>query len=372
MKLNFFLTMGVVCLVASVSFAAGPKKHRKIQKPPIKLGTTGGNVSDFRDTDTAPFCLDGSLGALVQKGSKQYILSDAGVLARHFDDGKKGDPIIQPGLQHTKGGKCNADSPKNNTVADLSKFVKVKFNKNNKAHGGLAEVRPGMVDPQGKIIGIGIPGGHTVKPAVGQRVKKSGPGTGVKLGTVIARNFSNPVGFGWPPGSAPFANFVKQLIVESNSNKPLVVSGDEGSVFFEDKKNCPGWVGLTVGATPDGQIVLVTPINVVLNELKNGKPKGPFKPVGCDSAVAAVEEPESLEMQQAMLDAEAIQDQVENEVMLLPGVIGMGIGVAKDNPEEVVFKILVEDDTEAIRENIPERLGKVRSEIVVTGRFSAF
>jgi len=72
-----------------------------------------------------------------------------------------------------------------------------------------------------------------------------------------------------------------------------------------------------------------------------------------------------------MREAERIQEQVESEVMRLPGVVGMGLGIAKDNPEEVVIKIFVEDDTEAIRENIPDRLGKVRCEILVTGRFYA-
>jgi hypothetical protein len=117
--------------------------------------------------------------------------------------------------------------------------------------------------------------------------------------------------------------------------------------------------------------VVATPINIVFNQLKKVKPKGTVKPVGCGTATAALVEPQSLQMQQAMRDAERIQKQVENEVMQLPGVVGMGLGVSAENPEEVVIKILVEDDTEAIRENIPERLGKVRSEIVVTGRFHA-
>lgn len=372
MKPKFFLTMGVVCLVASVSFAAGPKKNRKIQKPPIKLGTTGGNIGDFLDFDDGPPCLEGSLGGLVYKGDKQYILSDSGVLAKHFEKGKKGEEIIHPGLFRTKGGRCNSDSPKNNIVAVLSKFQKANFNKNHKSYAALAETLPGMVNPQGKIIGIGIPGGHTVVASVGQRVKKSGPGTGVKTGIVIMRNVANPVGFGWPPGSAPYYNFVKQFLVQSANSKPLVVAGDEGSLFFENTKTCPGWVGLAVGATPDGQLVLVSPIRGVLKELKKGKPTGPFKPVGCESSVSKGDEVRSLRVQQAMHNAELIQAQVENEVTQLPGVVGMGLGVAEDNPEEVVFRILVESDSEAIRGMIPERLGKVRTEILVTGRFSAF
>jgi len=372
MKPKFFLTVVVVCLVASVSFAAGPKKHRKVQNPPIKLGTTGGNANDLFNDGLKPPCGSHTLGALVQKGSTQYILSSSANLGR-LNKGKKGEEVIQPGLVLTKGGRCNADHPKTNVVAELTKFNKIKFKagKTNKVDAGLAEVRPGMVDPQGRVIGIGTPGGHVIPPFIGQRVQKAGIGTGVKVGTVVAVKFTASVAYGRPFGAPPLAGFVKQFVVQSTNNKALVGPGDSGALFFENRTSCPGWVGLLIGISQDGRSALATPINAVLKQLKNLKPKGAVKPVGCGTATAAVGEPQSLRMQQSMHDAERIQDQVEKEVMRLPGVVGMGLGIAKDNPEEVVIKIFVEDDTEAIRENIPERLGKVRSEIVETGRFYA-
>ena len=374
MKPKFFLTMAVVCSVAAVAgtATAGPKKHRKVQNPPIKLGTTGGNANDLINDGLKPPCGSHTLGALVQKGSTQYILSSGFNLSR-LNKGKKGEEVIQPGLNFTKGGKCNADHPKNNTVAELTKFNKLKFKagKNNKMDAALAEVRPGMVDPNGDVLGIGTPGGHVIPPFLGQRVKKSGSGTGVRVGTVVAVKTAAVVAYGRPFGSPPLANFVKHFIVQSTNNKALVGNTDSGSVFFENRTSCPGWVGLLIGISADRMFALATPINTVLNQLKNLKPKGAVKPVGCSTTTAAVGEPQSRQLQQAMREAERIQEQVESEVMRLPGVVGMGLGIAKDNPEEVVIKIFVEDDTEAIRENIPGRLGKVRCEIVATGRFYA-
>jgi hypothetical protein len=373
MRPKLFLTMGVVlCFVASVSFAAGPKKNRKVQTPPIKLGTTGGNVNFILTDGTQPPCASGTLGALVEKRGTQYILSASSLLGR-LNKAKKGEEVIQPGLRFTKGGKCNAANPSGNTVAELAKFKKIKFKtgKTNKSEGALARVNDGMVDPNGTVIGIGQPGKQLVAPKVGQRVRKSGAGTGVNVGQVIAVKATGDVAYGRPFGSPPFARFVKQFIVESLNNKALATGEDLGAVFFENRGSCPGWVGLAFATTEDGRLVLATPMKAVLKDLKKKKPKGPFKPVGCENAAAALEEPQSLQMQQSMRDAERIQDQVESLVMRLPGVIGMGLGVAQDNPEEVVIKIFVEEVTETIRKNIPKRLGKVRSEIVATGRFYA-
>ncbi len=372
MRPNFFLTMGVVCLVASVSFAAGPKKNRKVQTPPIKLGTTGGNVNFFLTDGVQPPCASGTLGALVEKRGTQYILSASSLLGR-LNKAKKGEEVIQPGLRFTKGGKCNAANPGGHVVAELAKFkkIKLKAGKTNKSEGALAKVHEGMVDPNGRVIGIGQPGKQLVAPKVGQIVQKAGSGTGVTVGQVIAVKTTADVAYGRPFGSPPFGRFVKQFVVESRNNKALATGDDIGAVFFENRGNCPGWVGLVFATTEDGRLVLATPMKIVFNDLKKKKPKGPFKTVGCENAAAALEEPQSLQMQQSMRDAERIQAQVESLVLRLPGVIGMGLGVAKDDPEEVVIKIFVEEVTETILENIPAKLGKVRSEIIETGRFYA-
>ena len=102
MKRNFFLTLAVACVVtvlASTGAAqqsdpiaeeptdleaqatAGGKKHRKVQKAPIQLGTTGGNVNFFPDDRREQLLMDLSLNlkALISqrllpiKGSKGRV-----------------------------------------------------------------------------------------------------------------------------------------------------------------------------------------------------------------------------------------------------------------------------------------------------------
>jgi hypothetical protein len=355
---------------------AGPKKHKKAQKLPIQLGTSGGNATDFAaDSEIDLPCLSGTLGALIQ-GDVQYILSTNLTLAKR-NNAKNGDPVIQPGLIDTAGGACNPENPKGHPVADLSKFKKIKFHKVNKTpknqvDAALAEVRDDAVDPNGRVLEIGMPGSHTVAPFLGQQVQKSGRGTGVKAGTVVATNITGDVDYGFPAGSGPLARMIKQFVVQSNNSKPIMSFGDSGTVFFEDLPSCPGLVGLGIAVNlVDPTFALVTPMSTVLKQLGKVKPKDDLEPVGCKGGVVAPEPLLSTRMRAAIRDAERIQRRVEDAVLELDGVTGIGIGVATDNPEEVVFKILVSDDSAAIRESIPSELGKLRTEILRTGRFGA-
>jgi hypothetical protein len=365
------ILFSVLFLVTAGTANAGVRAHRKPQGTPMKVGTSGGNANYLLPDDAILPCRSGTLGGLVQDmGGVQYILSSNSVLAID-NDGTKGDPVIQPGLIDTKGGACNPANPQGHTVGDLSKYKKLKFGgiKNNKVNAALAEVRAGMVNPKGKVIGVGIPGSHVVAAFVGQQLKKSGPGTGVKRGTVIAVNATADVTEGFTRGRV--ARFVKQIIVQSNTAKPILRSRDQGSVFFEDTATCPGWVGLaTAFSIPDGLLALVNKMSNVLSQLGKVRPKGSLAPVGCDSGAGAVSVHQSLVIGHDLREAERIQRSVEKDVLRLPGVIGIGIGIAVDNPDEVVFKILVEDDSETIRANVPEWLDDVRCEILETGLFS--
>ena len=371
---NTITTALILAVALSGGVEAGAKKHRKPQKPPIKLGSSGGNASHL-DVDGNGACLSGTLGALVQ-GEATYILSTSTALAK-VNEGKKGDPIIQPGLIDTKEGSCNPANPKGHTVADLTKYKKIKFFKGsktpkNQADAALAETREGMVDSKGRVLGIGTPGSHIVEPFLGQRVKKSGRGNGVKTGTVVAVNVVGDVAFGQPPGSPPLARFVQQFVVQSDDAKPILGFGDTGTVFFENREGCPGWVGLGGPVSlPDGQFALVSKMSTVISQLEKAKPKGDLELVGCEGSVAASDAVLSFETQRALLDAELIQNRIQDDVVRLPGVVGIGIGVATDDPDEVVFKVLVAYDSENGLAGLPERLGKFRWEPLETGRFSA-
>ena len=83
------------------AMAGGPGKgHTAKQTPPIQLGTSGGWTYDLANG----FCCGGTLGALVNIGGSQYILSNYHVFEADTVPGGNGrmamtgDPIIQPGL----------------------------------------------------------------------------------------------------------------------------------------------------------------------------------------------------------------------------------------------------------------------------------
>jgi hypothetical protein len=97
-----------------VMWADNGPNHQVRQTRPIQLGTTGGNINDR----SAAFCCSGTLGALVQNATTQFILSNNHVLAR-TNQAAIGEDIIQPGLID-QNPVCNQDVM--DAVADLSAF----------------------------------------------------------------------------------------------------------------------------------------------------------------------------------------------------------------------------------------------------------
>jgi len=78
-----------------VMWADNGPNHQVRQTRPIQLGTTGGNINDR----SAAFCCSGTLGALVQNATTQFILSNNHVLARtnRAAIGEDTEPGMQPG-----------------------------------------------------------------------------------------------------------------------------------------------------------------------------------------------------------------------------------------------------------------------------------
>jgi hypothetical protein len=87
----------------------GKVSHTAKQTPPIQLGTSGGWRYDLANG----YCCGGTLGSLVTKGGKQYIMSNYHVFEADIVSGgnsrvaQNGDYVIQPGLIDVS---CNANS----------------------------------------------------------------------------------------------------------------------------------------------------------------------------------------------------------------------------------------------------------------------
>src|SRR5438128_1076434 len=138
--------------------------NRVRQIPPIQLGTSGGWYNDSINR----LCCDGTLGALIQIGGQQYILSNWHVFEEDTVPGANnavattGDPIIQPGLPDVN---CSPDQAQN--VATLEKRSSLP---NNNVDCAIALVNPGMVRTDGAILGIGPISSQTVAASINQAV----------------------------------------------------------------------------------------------------------------------------------------------------------------------------------------------------------
>ncbi|HET9328541.1 MAG TPA: hypothetical protein VFQ05_17375, partial [Candidatus Eisenbacteria bacterium] len=147
----------------------GGVSHTAKQTPPIQLGTSGGPTLDLANG----FCCGGTLGALVNRGGSQYILSNSHVFAGDVVSGgngrvsQVGDDVTQPGLID-----INCTAANGQVVADVS-TLSTTFPPASTPNVdcSIAQVRAGMVRTDGAILEIGTLSSSTVGASVGQRVK---------------------------------------------------------------------------------------------------------------------------------------------------------------------------------------------------------
>lgn len=361
----------------------GKKKFRKRQNRPIKMGTSGGNLLDLTPLE----CCDGTLGALIEKNGVQYVLSNNHVLARS-NKGKPGEAIIQPGLGDQRP-ICEPLQPDADTVAFLTARKRVKFglNRRNKIDAAIAEVVPGAVDPQGAIMGIGVPGSNTVEAFVGMRVKKSGRTTGLTRGSVIAVNASAVVDFPKRCGSddVRVARFEDLIFIAGNNDKPFIEAGDSGSMVYENSKNCPGPVGLVFAGNEE--LAAASPAETVRKIAGKLGPKGQARFVGCDNSLQSASDRLSsatsthasttASISRPVIDkraidrATAVMRRRHQDLWRLRSVHGVGIGLSLEGAVEPAIYVFSTESAEKVRQQLPESLDGYRVEVFQSGRLVA-
>lgn len=345
------------------------RRFRKDQDWPIKLGTSGGNIND----SSAGFCCAGTLGALVEKNGEQFILSNNHVLARS-NLAKRGEAIIQPGLVDQRP-ICAVPEDDEDTVARLSRRKKIKFggSKENSVDAAIARVVPGAVDPDGRVMKIGIPGDSPVEAEVGMRVKKSARTTGLTRGSIITVNLSSNVQFEpeCESGITKTARFVNMIAIASANNKPFSKGGDSGAMVFEDVEECPRPVGLLFAG--NDEVSVANPATRVQRAISNLKPRGEMSFVGCTPVIASVgsrgaapllEDPQVREARHAMREH-------EQQVLAIPGVHGIGVGLTVSGAIEPAIHVFVSEDDRDTLDRIPETMDGYRTEIFLTKPFVA-
>ncbi len=362
-----------LALAATLSADSGPA-HQVLQPRPIKLGTSGGNIRDI----TRLACCTGTLGALVQKDSVQYILSNNHVLAR-TNFGTEGEQIIQPGLVDQTPA-CFRDP--GDVVAVLSDFEPIlfTFGSTNVIDAAIAQVLPGTVVSSGEILDVGTISNTPATATLGMAVQKSARTTGLTTGTVTAIDVSIFVAF--PPRCRPgpgtaFALFTDQIRISPGT---FSAPGDSGSLVVEDKSPNPMAIGLVfAGSSTD---TFANPVQSVLDRFgvtlvgaANGSQApfwnwlGWFLPA-VRSAHAA-QAPLRPTDPRSLAAARLAKERNERGLMRLKGVVGTGVGISDADPREAVVEVYVERLTPALRGAIAPRLDSAPVKIVATGPIMA-
>jgi hypothetical protein len=238
----------------------GGTSHTAKQTPPIQLGTSGGWSKDLANG----YCCGGTLGSLVQIGTKQHILSNYHVFESDTVPGGNntvattGDPIIQPGLIDVNCTASNAQM-----VATL---VKKSSLPSSNVDCSVGAVVNGMVRTDGAILEIGTVSKTTVGAFINQAVKKSGRTTGLTRSTISGLNATISVTYDneCAGGTAFTKTFTGQIVVANRASR-FLNSGDSGSLMVEDVATNPHAVGLLfAGSSTDA---IANPINDVLSFL---------------------------------------------------------------------------------------------------------
>jgi hypothetical protein len=361
-------------LLAVVTWADSGPAHRVDQQFPIQLGTSGGNIND----SSKGFCYGGTLGALVEDGNgNQYILSNNHVLAR-TNAAAIGEDIIQPGLID-ESPACFKDTT--DIVADLSAFIPIQFKAKkiiptNPVDAAIAQVRANKVDPTGFIIDIGTVSSDTVAPSLGMAVKKSGRTTGLTNGNITAVSATVDVSY----GSGKTARFTNQIVVGTGG---FIAAGDSGSLMVEDEVTNPRAVGLLFAGS--NTTAIANPIGEVLDSFRVSMVgSGPSaslmgKMLAWTKKLFSVTESQAANVQlpsqvnQAAVDAvRRVKERHEGRLLVIPGVIGVGVGASEKAIGQAAIEIYVKEATESLQRALPKSLDSVEVKIIETGEIHAY
>lgn len=344
MRRSFLWILPLLALLpAATASPDGGAQHRVKQTPPVKMGTSGGSANDI----SSAFCCGGTLGCLVTRDGVLHILSNNHILARS-GIAVAGEDTVQPALIDT-----GCSSGNSNIVADFAGDLVPLGTANVDAAIAIAR---GNVDASGAILDIGVPRSSVQNATIGLPVTKSGRTTGQTFGTVTSINTSVQVQYqkGCNKGKKFTVLFTNQIVTGAMS-----AGGDSGSLLVSND-GTPNPVGLLYAGS--GSTTVYNPAQHVVNAFSAGGHTFSF--VGTAGITAdsgerlhATPSPEDLEM--------AIRVKVQNEQALFrdPGVLGVGVGAAEDNPLESV--IVIYFDRERVL-TLPPVIDGFRVRVIVT------
>ena len=215
-----------------------PEKNPLVKEKPLESGFSVGHIK----------ITAGTLGAIVKKGSKRYLLSNSHVLA-DSGKGKPGDKVVYPGPDDD--GKLPGD-----WVASLTEAV--PFQKGgafvNEVDAALAEIREErLADVVYKLPSAKTPL-STIAPERDMVVTKRGRTTGITHGKIIDIDFRFVLNY----DGVGQVGYTKQVLCERYTD-----GGDSGSLVID--RGSGKIVGLHFAGANGGSVF--NPIQSVMKAL---------------------------------------------------------------------------------------------------------
>jgi hypothetical protein len=302
---------------------------------PPDYGTSGGNA-------TSGFCCGaGTLGAMVLRANKAYVLSNDHVFglptSKTKNSANPGDPMTFPGLFD------NACRPAS-VVANFTFAPTLSTG----VDAAIGRVRSGRLSNTGEIQNIGVPA-STIKTAiVGMHVAKQGRTTGLTCGTVIGVRMKIP-NLPYPVCKQKAFNvtFKNQIAIQAATGS-FSMPGDSGSIIVDS--TTAEATGLLFASTSDSDTTFANPIADVLKEVGGASMSGGSQHAvsGCKGAVLE-NNPETpkeilLPESEGRLASEAVDANLDH-ILQDPSIIAIGVGADQSNPRRGAVLIFVRKGT---------------------------
>jgi hypothetical protein len=199
-------------------------------EPVIRGGISGANDLSFY----------GTLGCCYRSGGRTSGPADLFVSCNHvlasYNLAPLGEPIRSPALYQGRGIAGR-------TIGALAMFIPIRFGGINRFDSAIGRVMPGTMS-SAEIVASGMPlaavDPSRVRP--GQRVFKSGSGSGRTAGHIVAVHATVKVDY-WPLGALGRNTVFTEQIVTG----PMGSLGDSGAVLLDEENR---QLGLLFAGTP--------------------------------------------------------------------------------------------------------------------------
>ena len=336
---------------------------------PVKLGTSGGNVTDLVNNGKTITCCSGTLGSLIQTSPTSFFLLSNNHVLDKSDQGAKGDTIGQPGLIDNN---CTAGTP----VGTLTVAAAIKPSScpttpctgpaPSNVDAAIAAITPGAVDTSGSIldlaaggttsIGAAPPSSTLADPAAvltsNEGVAKVGRSSGLtcsnlqSISTNVMVDYQSSCG-----GPTSFTStFSGQVVVNGGT---FSAAGDSGSLIVTSDTARP--VALLFAGSSANTVG--NPIQSVLQrpEFQQGGTAtivgGADHAVSCgavaSSGTTTVSASSASLTPREQARVSAIQQRHAAALMQDSAISSVEVGASRDNPAEGALVIRVSGTTSA-------------------------